>query len=353
MNALWKRVLIIGLILVAATVLSIQLVAADPYEEVVAVSAKEAGVTEDGLTYDAYDIIARETVYDSTASVDTTSSWYTLFNGEDFGLGTKHAIDAFSIDAYGPVDTACGLSCIEAIYMSFRQDAISVPGIAPKVQGEDIVVFDTGYIPVEVGPTPPAAGEFSLYFDGSDVGLTTRAEKIDGLDVWHTGISVNAEFPYDCSAGILFISTQGTYRVPAANGGALLGDGNDVLIFCATNLGPDTAGFWFRGFDASDHGWPDGAKNAMYGLDVQSFYAFSPDEQEEDEAADLYFYFVTKKTISVPNAFGGPSEIFGFPDCGGGVFGPVDDLNQTWPALNGTAAGIDLLNFTPTGDCAN
>lgn len=330
--------MIVGLSLVVALVLTAQLVAADPYVESVAVSAAAAGTTDDGVVYDTNDILVRETaVYTETAVNVAATGWYTLFDGDAYGLSPKHAINAFSISASEVPGSVCGLGCVDAIYMSFTQDAIAVPEISPKVQGEDVVVFEPDIISAVEG------GDYSLYFDGSDVGLTTTAEKIDGLDVWGDVGPAEVEFPYDCSAGILFISTQGAYRVPAANGGSLVGEGNDVLIFCATNLGWDTAGFWFRGFDAADQGWPNGARNAISGLDIAQLITYVPGEQEENETALLFFTFTVKKSFNVPNVSSGPSEILGYPGCEFDVFGPIDDLNETWPALNGAVAGYDLL----------
>ncbi len=323
MSTHWKRILVIGLMLVAITAVMVQGAAAQYPGEQILVSAKTAGMTDDGVEYDPFDILVRE--YDGT-----DYWWWKLFDGEDHGLGEKHKIDAFSImgDIYD----------YPTIYMSFVQDAIKVPGIVPKVQGEDVVEFDWYW------------EEYSLFFDGSDVGLTTRAEKIDGLDVWEPYID-DATFPYDCNAGVLFISTQGAYRVPAANGGSLVGDGNDVLMFCATNLGSNTAGFWFRGFDVTFPGetpfpeeypwpeWPWVARNAMYGLDINSVYWDS--WQENNEAAWLEFSFIVKKPFNVPFAAGGPSETFWWDPWFGEVYGPDDDFNQTWPALNGTSTGYD------------
>ncbi len=346
MNTLWKRYLIVGVIFVVALALTAQLVAADPYEESIAVSAAAPGMTDDGLAYDTNDIIVRETsVYTGTAANVAAATWYTLFDGDDFGLGPKHAINAFAISAESLPGTACGLGCVDTIYMSFAQEAIVVPEISPKVHGEDVVAFEPDLI------TDVEDGDYSLFFDGSDVGLTTTAEKIDGLDVMTDLGPTDVEFPYDCSAGVLFISTQGAYRVPAANGGSLVGEGNDVLLFCATNLGWDTAGFWFRGFDADDQDWPSGARNAISGLDIAYFIPFVPGEQEENEAAQLYFTFTVKKSFNVPNAFGGPSELFGYPGCNDDVFGPFDDLNQTWPALNGVVSGYDLLTEADGPGC--
>ena len=337
MNSLWKRSLIVGLLLIVALVLTAQLVAADPYDESIAVSAAAAGMTDDGLAYDTNDIIVRETEeYTGLAANSIDTAWYTLFDGDYYGLGPKHAINAFSVSAPSVPGTGCALACVDAIYMSFVQDAIPVPGISPKVQGEDVVAFEPDLI-------SDVDGDFSMFFDGSDVGLTTTAEKIDGLDVWLGLFPTEVEFPYDCNAGALFISTQGAYRVPAANGGSLVGEGNDVLIFCATNLGWDTAGFWFRGFDAADQDWPTVARNAISGVDIAYFIPFVPGEQEEDEAALLFFTFTVKKSFDVPNAVGGPSELFGYPGCNDDVFGPFEDLNGDWPALNGTVAGYDLL----------
>lgn len=355
MNTLWKRSLIVGLLLVAAVMLTVQLVAADPYVESLAVSAAAAGTTENGLAYDTNDIIVRETSVVTDTAINTAyTNWYTLFDGDAFGLTNKHAIDAISISYSEEVPgTVCGLYCVDAIYMSFLQQAIPVPGIPGKVLAQDVVAFTTADNGGSGGTSVnTVGGSYSMFFDGSDVGLTTTAEKIDGLDVWGGYTPFEVEFPYDCSAGILFISTHGAYRVPAANGGSLVGEGNDVLLFCATNLGSDTAGFWFRGFDASDQDWPNAALNAVSGLDIESFFPFLPGEQEEEEAAYLLFTFTVKKSFSVPFANGGPSEIFGYPEgCSDTVVGPLDDLNETWPALNGTVAGYDMLTDLVASDC--
>lgn len=324
MRTHWKRVLIISLLLVAVTVVMVGGVSAQYDDELILVSPLTAGMTDDGVEYDPSDIIVRE--YDE---FNNYYYWWKLFEGEYNGLGV-HKIDAFSImgDIYD----------YPTIYMSFRQNAITVPGISPRVMGQDVVEFDSYW------------GEYSLFFDGSDVGLTLLSEKIDGLDVWEPYIN-DVYFPYDCNAGVLFISTQGNYRVKAANGGDLVGEGNDILMFCATNLGPNTAGFWFRGFDVTFPGetpfpeeypnpeWPLRSRNAMYGIDIEDVYW--ENWQENDEAAWLYFSFITKKEISVPYATGGPSETFWWDPWWGAVYGPVDDLNEQYPALNNVAAGYD------------
>jgi len=334
MSVQWKRLFIVGLLVMALAALVVQLAAADPliYESI-AVSAAAPGTTEDGLNYEPEDIIVRETaVYDSTATANDATNWYMLFEGDEHGLSNKHDIAAISIWPSQPFGAGCALECVEAIFMTFTADGVPVPGIAPKAPGQDVIRFT---------PTLVAAdgGSYETYFDGSDVGLTTEGEKIDGLEVWEPFAPTAVEFPQDCSAGILFISTQGYYRVPAAEGGSLVGDGSDVLIFCATNLGVDTAGFWFRGFDNADEGMAP--PHALSGIDVQ-YVSISISEQEENEMAALGFYFIAKKSFTAPGVFGGPSELF-WHDPTPAFYGPLDDFNESYPALNGTAAGLDVL----------
>lgn len=79
------------------------------------------------------------------------------------------------------------------------------------------------------------AGTFSWYFDGSDVGLSTNNEDIDALDV--------------LSDGRILISTIGGVSVTGASG-----DDTDLLAFTPTALGATTTGTWAVYFDGSDVG---------------------------------------------------------------------------------------------------
>ena len=99
-----------------------------------------------------------------------------------------------------------------------------VPGVPGWVTSSDAVVFEEA----QNGNAPE--DNYEMFFDGSDVGLTTRSEQIDSLSLWETGpFAPNAvALPSDCTAGMLFISTAANYRVPAAEGGALTGRGGDV-----------------------------------------------------------------------------------------------------------------------------
>jgi hypothetical protein len=102
------------------------------------------------------------------------------------------------------------------------------------------------------------AGTFSWYFDGSDVGLTTTNEDVDAIG-----------FAPD---GRLLISTNGSPGVTGLSG---LTD-EDLIAFTPTSLGSTTAGTWGYYFDGSDVGlstsssedtngvWVDNATNDLY-----------------------------------------------------------------------------------------
>ena len=77
-------------------------------------------------------------------------------------------------------------------------------------------------------------GAFSLFFDGSDVGLTTSGERLDAIDL--------------LPSGDLVLSTRGAFSVA----GGLAGQDEDLIVFRPTNLGANTSGSFRMGFDGSD-----------------------------------------------------------------------------------------------------
>lgn len=105
------------------------------------------------------------------------------------------------------------------LLMSFRSNT-AVPGVG-TVRDEDIVAFDT------------ESGTFSLYFDGSDVGLGSLE------------ISALAVLP----DGDLLMSFTA-----AGTAGGVSMDDSDVLRFSPTNLGASTSGSFSMYFDGSDVG---------------------------------------------------------------------------------------------------
>ena len=90
------------------------------------------------------------------------------------------------------------------------------------------------FTPSSMGDT--TAGTFSWFFDGSDVGLTTAAEKIDALDVY---------------PGTLLISTGGALVVPATPSGTLKAQDEDLVLFIPTTTGANTTGEWHGFFDGT------------------------------------------------------------------------------------------------------
>ena len=141
-------------------------------------------------------------------------NWSMYFDGSDVGL-TGADLNAFTI-----VDA-------NTILMSFMQPA-TIAGLG-KVDDSDILQFNA----TSLGDA--TEGSFSLYFDGSDVGLTNASEDIDALDL--------------LPDGRLVISPVGSYAVTDAQG-----KGDDVLSFAPASLGATTSGTWALYFDGSDVG---------------------------------------------------------------------------------------------------
>lgn len=140
--------------------------------------------------------------------------WAVYFDGSDVGLA------GVDLNAFAIVDA-------DTLLLSFMQP-LTIAGVG-KVDDSDIVQFNA----TSLGNT--TAGSFSLYFDGSDVGLANASEDIDALDLLPNGR--------------LLISTIGAYAVPGANG-----KGDDVLSFAPSGLGASTGGAWSLYFDGSDVG---------------------------------------------------------------------------------------------------
>ena len=103
-------------------------------------------------------------------------------------------------------------------------------------------------------------GAFTWYFDGSDVGLTAAGEKIDALGL--------------AEDGRLLISTTGAAKVPGNGGTVISAQDEDLLVFNETSLGDNTAGYWQLYFNATaltgmgvediNGFWEDGATGDRY-----------------------------------------------------------------------------------------
>ena len=179
------------------------------------------------------------------------------FDGSDVGLGSMR-IDAFAF--LGDTD----------ILISFDKPG-SLAGIG-SVDDSDLVLFTAA----QLGEN--TAGSFSLYFDGSDVGLSRNGEDVDGLDILPNGT--------------LLISTNGSPRVPGING-----RDEDILAFHPTSLGANTAGTWSMYFNGSDVGLASSS-----GEDVNAFAV----------AASGELHLSTVGDFGVSGPIGSDEDVFSF-----------------------------------------
>lgn len=181
-------------------------------------------------------------------------NWSLFFDGSDVGLG-KNDLAAFSL-----LDPESLLLVLSA--------PMTLNGI--RVTPQDILRFDAA----SLGES--TAGTFSMYFDGSDVGLTSEAERLDAVSVMPNGP--------------LLISTIGN---PVVRG--LSGADEDVLAFQPTSLGSTTRGTWSMYFDGSDVGLANSAGENVDALDV---------------APDGTIYISTVGNFSVRGLAGANEDIF-------------------------------------------
>lgn len=242
--------------------------------------------TAGGLAFKDEDIIAFNT---------STGAWSLFFDGSDVGLNASSAgdIDAIFIRPDG------------SILMSFTGDDLTL-GNLTDVDDEDIVRF----VPTSIGKT--TAGNFELYFDGSDVGLTTSGEDIDAL-----------AFRSD---GALIISTAGSYSVPDVSG-----NDEDLLAFTPTSLGTTTQGTWALYFDGSDVGLNSSSED-INGADI-------------DSAGNIYL--TTAGAFSIQGVSGDGNDIF---RCVPGSTGSTTRCNSFAPIFNdsGLPAGsiVDAMQLS-------
>ncbi len=135
------------------------------------------------------------------------------FDGSDVGASGL-ALDAFARLADG------------SLVLSFTAPG-TLPGVPGTVDDSDLVRFR----PDSLGAT--TAGSYEMWFDGSDVGLSTTAENLDSVEVLNDGRVV--------------VSTTGDAKLTG-----LTATDEDLLIFTPQSLGATTAGLFALWFDGSD-----------------------------------------------------------------------------------------------------
>jgi hypothetical protein len=222
------------------------------------------------------------------------SNYIMVFDGSSAGLPGLD-VDAFYIVAPN------------TILMSFTAGTNGIPGIPTTVDDSDIVQF-TG---TSFGLNN-TSGTFSLFFDGSDVGLAVGGgEDIDGIEL--------------LPDNRLLISTNNAVSVPGAAGAD-----EDLLVFTPISTGPNTTGTWAVYFDGSDVSL-GGAGEDVDGLSV---------------AADGNIYLSTEGNFNVPSLSGADEDVFICGNSGPTV--PTTGPATVCPAyslfFDGSANGIPAGN---------
>ncbi|HQF70358.1 MAG TPA: Ig-like domain-containing protein, partial [Promineifilum sp.] len=223
------------------------------------------------------------------------NAWSVWFDGVTAGMPATADIIAFDVD-----NAAAG-----SAWVVIRQ-AMKLPGVG-KMQPYQIAYYN--------GST------WSRFFDGGDVGLKTTGERINGLEVLPGSVSpIGSGCQY-----YLLISTIAGGGVPVGSGNVNF-TGEDVLGFCMTQSGVNTAGQWHVVFEGQSEGLQ---KNNNYGLSANA------------DASTLYF--TAKSNFTGDGGLVKPSELFSW--SGGTFSGPL------WKAkdhgLMQVVDGIDVVGALP------
>ena len=223
------------------------------------------------------------------------ATWTKWFSSAAEGLNVLADLTAFDVD---DGDAGSG-------WLVWRQTLL-IAG-AGRTLGQDIVYYD--------------GGTFATFFDGSDVGLTTSGERIDGLEVRPGSPGCDHD---------LLISTVAGGSVRNGTNPPIAFTGEDVLRFCLTSVGANTAGSWQLLEELQSEGL--GRNNS---LDIAAGTDGSPTR----------LYFLPKTAFTLDGATVRPSEIAAF-DRGSRLFsGPL------WKAkdhgLMQTVDGIDVVGPLP------
>ena len=230
-----------------------------------------------GIAFNDEDILAFDTA---------SNSWSLYFDGSDVGITGD--VDAFALMSDG------------SILLSL--DAPTTLSSVGSVDDSDIVRFT----PTSLGSN--TAGNFSSYFVGADTGLTSNGEDIDAID-----------FAPD---GRLIVSTTGSYSVSGVSG-----QDEDLIA-----LDPSGAS-WSLYFDGSDVGLSESSSEEINGVWL--------------DPISNQVYLTTLGAFSVAGLSGDGSDIF---ICAPNSLGTSTSctFNSYWSgSLNGFAGevvdGIDIV----------
>jgi hypothetical protein len=228
-------------------------------------------------------------------AADDSYDYAIQFDGSDVGLTRpSEDIDAFTVLA-------------DSTWLISTAGAFAVPGPNGTVlrgRGEDLLRFQ----PTALGDE--TAGTWSMFLDGSDVGLLGAAGNIDavaGLD-----------------DGQLLVSTAGRLTI---NG--LTVDDEDLLAFQPTALGSETAGAWALYLDGSAIGLGESA-----GEDVDAL-AIEPARTADGLPV---LHFSTRGNFRVPGVTGANDDIVTFRPTG--LNATTSGSFDSAPRLDGSRYGL-------------
>lgn len=230
-----------------------------------------------------------------TVSAAGTYKYQMAFDGSDVGLTTSSEnIDAFAFLGDGSI-------------LISTVGGFSVPGVSGS--GEDLLRF----FPSSLGTV--TSGSWSLYFDGSDVGLSGSAENVDAVAV--------------LADGRVLISIAGSGSVS----GVSLFQDEDLLAFTPTSLGTTTTGRWAWYFDGSDVGLASNNNE-----DVDALFV-----KPSDTGGLPTLYFSTVGAFGVAGLSGADEDVFAFKPTSlgsttAGSFGPS-------LILDGSTYGLGAFNI--------
>jgi subtilisin family serine protease len=224
------------------------------------------------------------------------------FDGDGFEL----AFDGSDVAPRAGLDAVSFLDA-QTLLLSFDKP-LFLAGIG-RVDDSDVVRFDATSLGSDT------AGRFTMYFDGSDVGLRTPSEDVDSVQL--------------LADGRLLLSTLGRVRVRGVRA-----RGHDLLAFAPESLGTRTKGTWALAFDGSDVGLT------------------TPDERVDGAvlAPDGSLFLTTIGNFSVAGVSGDGADVF---VCEAPSLGPDtacsfrSELFFAGSSLGLGDAGVDALSLPP------
>jgi hypothetical protein len=212
---------------------------------------------------------------------------------------------------------ASGLT-LDAFYIRDDGDILMSYSVAGSITGGSLSFDDSDIVRFS-----PASQTWALYFDGSDVGLSSNGEDVDSIG-----------FAPD---GRLVISTSGS---TSANGVSARDE--DMIVFNQTSLGANTAGSFEMYFDGSDVGLSTSSSEDVDAISITS---------------DGTIYMSTVGNFSVTGTSGADEDVFAFePENLGastsGTFRPGLYFDGSAYGFGNDVGGLQVANPAASGSGA-